>query len=73
MQRGIQRADHDRKSVHRLKQTGEILALHRQQFQQRLLTRLLVACQDHRLHVRNAVLGEEHVLGAAQADAFGAE
>ena len=34
---------------------------------------LLVARQNHGLHVRDAVLGEEHVLGAAQADAFGAE
>ena len=29
--------------------------------------------KDHRAHVRQAVLGEEHVLGAAQSDAFGAE
>jgi hypothetical protein len=34
---------------------------------------LFVARQDHGLHVLDAVLGEEHVLGAAQADAFGAE
>ena len=34
---------------------------------------LFVARQNHGLHVLDAVLGEEHVLGAAQADAFGAE
>ena len=34
---------------------------------------LFVARQNHGLHVRDALLGEEHVLGAAQADAFGAE
>ena len=34
---------------------------------------LLVARQNHGLHVRHAILGEEHVLGAAQADALGAE
>ena len=34
---------------------------------------LLVVGHDHGAHVRQAVLGEEHVLGAAQADAFGAE
>ncbi len=28
---------------------------------------------DHCLHVRQTVLGEEHVLGTAQADAFGSE
>ena len=34
---------------------------------------LFVARQNHGLHVRNALFGEEHVLGAAEADAFGAE
>ena len=42
-------------------------------FCERLAAGLLVARQNHRLHVRDAILGEEHVLGAAQADAFGAE
>jgi hypothetical protein len=42
-------------------------------FCQRLAAGLFVARQNHGLHVRHAVLGEEHVLGAAQADAFGAE
>ena len=52
---------------------GEILALHGQQLVERLPARLLIARQNHRLHVRDAILGEEHVLGAAQPDAFGAE
>ena len=73
MQRRIERADDHRESVHGFEQTGEILALHGQQLLQRLPAGLLVARQNHRLHVRDAILGEEHVLGAAQADAFGAE
>ncbi len=35
--------------------------------------RLFVFGQNHGLHVRDAIGREEHVLGAAQADAFGAE
>ena len=42
-------------------------------FARALRAGLLVARQNHRLHVREAVLGEEHVLGAAEADALGAE
>ena len=34
---------------------------------------LVVVGHDHRPHLRLAVLGHEHVLGAAQADALGAE
>ena len=62
------------KSVHRLEQADEILALHGQELGQRLAAVLLrrrariMACMW-----RDAVFGEEHVLGAAQADALGAE
>jgi len=44
-----------------------------QQFFQCCPPVLLVIREDHRPHVRDAVFGEEHVLGAAQADPFGAE
>ena len=73
MQRRIERADHHRESVHGLEQSGEILALHGQQLGERLAAGLFVARQNHGLHVLDAILGEEHVLGAAQADALGAE
>ena len=56
-----------------VEQAGEILALHGQQLQQRLAAGLFVARQNHGLHVLDAVFGEEHVLGAAESDAFGAE
>ncbi len=73
MQRRIERADDHRESVHGVEQTGEILALEGQQFGQGFAAGLLVARQNHGLHVLDAVLGEEHVLGAAQPDAFRAE
>ena len=60
-------------SVHRFEQTGEIGTLHRQKLLQRLAARFLVARQNHRLHERQTIFGEEHVLGAAEADALGAE
>ena len=73
MERRIERADHDREAVHRFEQTGEIGALHGQKLQQRLAAGLFVAGQNHGLHEGQTVFGEEHVLGAAEADAFGAE
>jgi hypothetical protein len=42
-------------------------------FFQRLLARRLVVGEDHLAHREDAVALEEHVLGAAQADALGAE
>ena len=73
VQRRIERADDDREAVHLLEQAGEILALHRQELLQSLAAALLVARHDHRLHVLDTILGEEHVLGAAQANSLGAE
>ena len=69
----IERTDHYRKAVHFLEQSGEIRALHGQKLRQRLAPCLLVTRQNHGLHEWDAVLGEEHVLGAAQADTFSAE
>ena len=51
----------------------EIAALHRQQFGQRGFALVFGVGQDHLAHRDDAVGFEEHVLGAAQADAFGAE
>ena len=47
-------------------------ALQRQQLGERRLLRLLVVGDDEVLH-QLAALAEEHVLGAAQPDALGAE
>ncbi len=73
MERRIDGADHDREAVHGFEQAGEIAALHAQELGQGLAAILFGVAQDHGLHVRQPVLGEEHVLGAAQADALSAE
>ena len=59
--------------VHRLEQALEVAALERQQLRERGAPVLLGVGHDHRPHLRLAVLGHEHVLGAAQADALGTE
>ena len=73
MQRRIERADHHRESVHGFEQALEILTLHGQQLRERFPAILLVVRQNHRLHMRQPVFREEHVLRAAQADPFSAE
>ena len=73
VQRRIDGADRDRLAVHRLEDAVEVVALHRQQLGERRPAILLVVGEDHPLHDRNAPLAEEHVLGAAQADAARAE
>ena len=67
------RADRHRQSLHDLEQGGEILTLHWQQFRERGTAAFLVVGEDHLAHRADAVLVEEHVIGAAQPDTFGAE
>ena len=71
MQRRIEQADRHRPAGHRPEQAGEVLPLERQQLGQRLLAVGDVFRQDHLADLVDVI--EEHVLGAAQADAFGAE
>ena len=52
---------------------GEVVALVRQQLRQRRLPLLERLGENHLAHRVDAVALEEHVLGAAQADADGAE
>ena len=73
MQRRIQRPDRNRQTVHCLEDPGEIIALQGQKLLQRSPAILFVVCQNHRAHVRNFFLAEEHVLGAAQSDTFRSE
>ena len=73
MQRRIEQPDRDRQALHDLEQFGEVAALHRQQLGERRAAALLVVGEDHLAHRADAVGIEEHVLGAAEADAFGAE
>ena len=71
--RRIEKADRDREPGHRLEDALEVGLLHRQQLVERDAARCLVPRQDHLLHDRQPVLGHEHVLGAAEADALRSE
>ena len=73
VQRRIEQADGDRQAFHHLEDRLEIAALHRQQFGQRGFALVFGIGQDHLAHRDDAVGVEEHMLGAAKADAFGAE
>ena len=73
MQRRVNQADDDGQAVHRLEDALEVAALEGQQLVQGLVALVLVLGQDHALHDGQALLLEEHVLGAAQADALRAE
>jgi hypothetical protein len=73
VQRRVDQPDDHGQPVHGAEETVEVGTLVRQQGLEALgddLRVLLV--EDHALHVRQAVGLEEHVLGAAQADALGA-
>ena len=73
VQRRVEQADGDGQAAHDLEQGFEIGALHGQDFRERAAAPLLVVGADHLAHGQDAVGLEEHVLGAAEADALGAE
>ena len=59
--------------AHRAEEADEVLALHREDLVERALAVLGLVREDHLAHRRDALAAEEHVLRAAEADAFGAE
>ena len=59
--------------LHRLEDALEVGLLHRQELGQRGAALDLVGGHDHLADDREPVLRHEHVLGAAEADPFGAE
>ena len=72
VQRGVEQADGDRQPVHGRQNGDEVLPLDPAQLLQcGGFVRRRVG-QDHPAHDRQAVLAQEHVLGAAQPDALGA-
>ena len=73
MQRRIEQADRHGQAVHGLEDALEVLALNRLELGQGLATSGFVVGEDHLAHRIDPVALKEHVLGAAQADAFGAE
>jgi hypothetical protein len=60
-------------TLHRLEQALEVALLERQQILEPLAALLGVRAEDDGDHLLVAVVAEEHVLGAAQADAGRAE
>ena len=65
MQRRIEQTDSYRQTVHGAEEPNKVRTLHGKQLLERGAAILFVIRQNHGPHVRNAILGEEHVLGAA--------
>ena len=72
VQRRVEQADGDGQAVHRLEDALEVGALQLLELGERLVFLDRAVGEDEPLHERQAV-AEEHVLGAAEADALGAE
>ena len=73
VQRGVQKAHRHGVAVHGLEQPLKVAALDRQQLGQRHAASGFVVGEDHLADGLDAVALEEHVLRAAESDAFGAE
>jgi hypothetical protein len=73
VQRRIDGANGHGTSVHREEDAFEVLALQRKQLGQRGLAIVDVVCENHLAHGTDLALTEEHVLGAAEADALSTE
>ena len=73
VERRIQEADRHGEPAHLLEDADEVFALHRQQLGERALTLGAIIGKDHLAHRGDAIFLEEHVLGAAKADALRAE
>ena len=72
VQRRVEQPHRHRQPAHRPEDADEVLALEREQdVVRRLLLRLGLG-EDHLPHGSDPLLAEEHVLGAAEADALGA-
>ena len=69
VQRRIEEANRRREALERLEDADEILALIRQELGERGFAVFGVVGEDHLAHGVDAVAFEEHVLGAAEADA----
>ena len=73
MQRRVEQPDRHRQPRHRLEDSLEVALLERQEPVERGAAGRLVVREDHLLHDGQALLAEEHVLGATEADALRAE
>jgi hypothetical protein len=70
---GVEQADRHRPALHDVEQPLEVALLQRGERAERGLAALVGVREDRVDHLLVAVLAEEHVLRAAQADALGAE
>mmetsp|Transcript_24850 Transcript_24850/g.42860 ORF Transcript_24850/g.42860 Transcript_24850/m.42860 type:complete len:481 (-) Transcript_24850:1748-3190(-) len=73
MEGGVEEADVDWEAVHRLKDAHEVLLLVLLEPRDGRDAGRVVLGEEHAAHVREALLLEEHVLRAAEADAFTTE
>ena len=73
VQRRIEQADRHGQARHDLEQPDEVLPLHRQDLPKCRAPAFLVLRHDHLAHGHDPVRLEEHVLGAAEADALRTE
>jgi hypothetical protein len=73
VQRRVEQADGDRQAFHDREQLDEVGLLEGRDLGQGRAAAGLVVGQDHLAHGGDPGVVEEHVLGAAQADALGAE
>ena len=72
VQRRVEQTNRHRQAIHRFEDADEVFLLLRAQLLERGALLVGRVGQDHALHDREPV-AQEHVLGAAQADAFRAE
>jgi hypothetical protein len=73
VKRWVEEADGHRQAAHLAEDADEVLPLVRKELGERRRAPGRVVGQDHLAHGLDALLLEEHVLGAAQADPLGAE
>src|SRR5262245_7537596 len=73
VERRIDGANRNRLAMHALEDAVEVLTLQRQQLCQRFPAIGFALRENHTLYDRDAPFAEEHVLGAAEPDALGAE
>ena len=73
VQRGVEQADRHGEPDHRLEDPLEVRLLHREDAVERRAAAVDGVREDHLPHHGQPILGHEHVLGAAKADALRAE
>ena len=73
MERRVEQADRHRQTVHGAEDPDEVVPLERPELLERGAARRLVGGHDHLADDRDPIGREEHVLGADEPDALGAE